>query len=178
MTKRDRVYGLSAPRITLQRYGNSYWTTLLLHWKLVPTSRAAVVQECQDLHLEGQKVLGKRACQASAWTENSLPYMKNTIKSKCFDTSPSDTRRTCRKQGTLASERLCHGPGTLAELPSDSPPVQVKSFCDTSVWAGKPNHRRLLDTTSAPAGAVAGKTPCHRPLWLPRASLQTMRCRH
>ena len=66
------------------------------HWVL---PRTHDIQECRDLHLELQKVLGKRVCHAKSWNETSLPYMYNTLKSKCFDTSPSDSGRTCRKQG-------------------------------------------------------------------------------
>ena len=71
------------------------------HWELVLAPRSHVIQECLDLHLhlELQKVLGKRVCHAKSWNETSLPYMYNTLKPKCFDTSPSDLGRTCRKQG-------------------------------------------------------------------------------
>ena len=42
------------------------------HRELVLDARTHVVQECRDLHLEFQKVLGKRACHAKSWNETSL----------------------------------------------------------------------------------------------------------
>ena len=69
------------------------------HWELVLEPRIHVIAECRDLHLELQKVLGKRVCQANSWNDNSLPHMYNTFKSKCLDTSPLDSGRTCQKQG-------------------------------------------------------------------------------
>ena len=44
-------------------------------WEPVLEPRTHVIQECRDLHLELQKVLGKRVCHAKSWNENSLPYM-------------------------------------------------------------------------------------------------------
>ena len=43
------------------------------HWELVLEPRSHVIAECRDLHLEQQKVLGKRVFQAKSWNENSLP---------------------------------------------------------------------------------------------------------
>ena len=81
------------------------------HWELVSESRSHVIQECQDLHLELQKILGKRVCHAKSWNETSLPYMYNTLKSKCFDTSRSDLGRTCRKPGHSCLRRSGGGGG-------------------------------------------------------------------
>ena len=74
------------------------------HWVLVSYPRNHVIQECRDLHLELQKVLGKRVCHAKSWNETTLPYMYNTLKSKCVDTSPSDLGRTRPKQGPLSEK--------------------------------------------------------------------------
>ena len=107
------------------------------HWEPVLELRTHVVQECRDLHLELQKVLGKRVCHAKSWNETSLPYMYNTLKSKCFDTSPSDSGRTCRKQGTFMPEeddllgstpRSCFLPSSLSCMRDPAAP-----------WGGKQN---------------------------------------
>ena len=108
----------------------------LLHGEQVLTPRASVIQGCRDLHLELQKTLRRRVCRAQAWSENSLPYIDNTVKSKCFDTFPSDSGRTCRKQGHSCLRKIIswdQHPGraffqtrfTCWRDPSASPPSAV-----------------------------------------------------
>ena len=143
-------------------------------WVLVSDSRNHVIQECRDLHLELQKVLGKRVCHAKSWNETSLPYMYNAMKSKCFDTSPSDLSRTCRKQGHSCLRKIIswaqHPGRAFFRRASRACEIllrhlrvgwETKSLCLPSVLNCDAAGRTLLlpqcliCTLSAPAGDVA-----------------------